>query len=127
MDTLYPKHVMEHYRTPHNRGAIDDPDFSCQVDNPLCGDVVRVGVLLQDGKVRDAKFTGHGCVICIAAASILTDEIVGKSTEELEALDRGEALRLLGMELGPVREKCALLPLRALKHGLQTWRMRRGG
>ncbi len=118
MENLYREHILDHYRHPRNQGTLDDADISCEQDNPVCGDVVRLDVRLKDGRVSEARFSGRGCVISLASASMLTEEILGKTVEELKALQDGDVFRMLGITLGPVRARCGLLPLRVLQCGL---------
>ncbi len=118
MENLYREHILDHYRHPRNQGMLDDADISCEQDNPVCGDVVRLDVRLKDGRVSEARFSGRGCVISLASASMLTEEILGKTVEELEALQDEDVFRMLGITLGPVRGRCGLLPLRVLQCGL---------
>ncbi|MCX7681974.1 MAG: iron-sulfur cluster assembly scaffold protein [Anaerolineae bacterium] len=118
MEVLYCEHILDHYRYPRNEGVLEDADISHQRDNPLCGDMIRLDIRLKDGVVEEARFSGRGCVLSIAAASMLTEEIVGRSVAELEAYQDEDIFRLLGITLGPVRARCALLPLQVLKEGL---------
>lgn len=118
MDNLYRKHILDHYHHPRNKGTLENADISCELDNPVCGDVVRLDVRLEDGRVSEARFDGRGCVISMASASMLTEEIRGKTVEELKALRDEDMFRMLGITLGPVRAKCGLLPLRVLQRGL---------
>ena len=118
MESLYREHILDHYRHPRNRGTLEDADLSCEQDNPVCGDVVRLDIRLADGRVSDARFSGRGCVISMASASMLTEEILGKTVEELKALQDEDVFSMLGITLGPVRAKCGLLPLRVLQSGL---------
>ena len=85
MENLYREHILDHYHHPRNQGTLEDADISCELDNPVCGDVVRLDVRLSDGRVSEVRFSGHGCVISIASASMLTEEILGKTVEELNA------------------------------------------
>ncbi len=118
MDNLYREHILDHYHHPRNKGTLENADISCELDNPVCGDVVRLDVRLEDGRVSEARFDGRGCVISMASASMLTEEIRGKTVEELKALRDEDVFRMLGITLGPVRAKCGLLPLRVLQRGL---------
>lgn len=118
MENLYREHILDHYRHPRNQGTLDDADISCEQDNPVCGDVARLDIRLKDGRVSEARFSGRGCVISLASASMLTEEILGKTVEELKALQDEDVFRMLGITLGPVRARCGLLPLRALQCGL---------
>jgi nitrogen fixation NifU-like protein len=115
---LYREHILDHYRHPRNQGTLDDADISCEMDNPVCGDAVRLDVRLKDGRVSEARFSGRGCVISMASASMLTEEILGKTVEELRALQDEDVFNMMGITLGPVRAKCGLLSLRVLQEGL---------
>ncbi len=121
MENLYREHILDHYGNPRNQGTLEDADISCELDNPVCGDVVRLYIRLTDGRVSEARFDGSGCVISMASASMFTEEIQGKTVEELKALQDEDVFRMLGITLGPVRAKCGLLPLRVLQNGLAHW------
>ena len=121
MESLYREHILDHYRHPRNQGTLDGADISYQLDNEVCGDVVRLDVRLQHGRVSEARFSGHGCVISTASASMLTEEVLGKTVAELKALRDEDVFKMLGATLPPVRTKCGLLPLRALQEGLARW------
>ena len=118
MEDFYREHILDHYRHPRNQGTLEDADISCEQDNPVCGDVVRLDVRLSEGRVSEVRFSGRGCVISMASASMLTEEILDKTVEELRALQDEDVFEMLGITLGPVRAKCGLLPLRVLQGGL---------
>jgi nitrogen fixation NifU-like protein len=118
VNKLYREHILDHYRHPRNQGTLADADVSYELDNPVCGDAIRLDVRLKDGRVSEAWFSGHGCVVSMASASMLTEEILGKTVEELEALQDADVFEMLGITLGPVRAQCALLSLRVLQEGL---------
>ena len=118
MESPYREHILDHYRHPRNQGTLDGADISYQLDNEVCGDVVRLDVRLQDGRVSEARFSGHGCVISTASASMLTEEILGKTVAELKALRDEDVFEMLWITLQPVRARCGLLPLRVLQGGL---------
>ncbi|MFQ6101698.1 MAG: Fe-S cluster assembly sulfur transfer protein SufU [Anaerolineae bacterium] len=118
MENLYREHILDHYGHPRNQGTLEDPDISCEWDNPVCGDVVRLDIRLKDGRVGEVRFDGEGCVISMASASMFTEEILGKTVEELKALQDEDMFRMLGITLGPARANCGLLPLRVLHAGL---------
>jgi len=123
-DDIYRQNILDHYQSPRNFGTLEHPDISAEDSNPLCGDVIRIDLKIQDGKVADVRFTGKGCSISRAAASMLTEEIRGKSLEEVKRIGKAEVLEMLGIELGPVRLKCALLALKTLKvgvYGIRGW------
>jgi nitrogen fixation NifU-like protein len=124
MDDLYREVIIDRYKNPHMRGELDPHDYSYRDDNPLCGDEVRIDLRVDDeNKVTEAAFTGHGCAISMASADLLVESIVGKDLDEIKALSKDDILEMLGIELGPVRLKCALLSLKVLKagvYGLET-------
>ena len=97
--------------------------FSREESNPLCGDRVSIDFAIESGIITDVRFTGRGCAISQAATSLLTDEIKGKSLDQVRALTKDDLLELIGIPLGhnPVRLKCALLPLKAVKAGIYTY------
>lgn len=124
MDDLYRELILDHYQHPHHHGAIPDADISYEDSNPLCGDKIRIDIKLKGNVVEDVKFNGKGCAISQASASMLTDELIGKSLDEIKKLDKQFILDLLGIPLGPTRIKCALLPLKVIKagvYGIPTW------
>jgi nitrogen fixation NifU-like protein len=124
LDDLYRQDILDHSQNPRNFGTLDQPDISAEDSNPLCGDKIRMDLRVKDGTIEDVRFTGVGCSISRAAASMLTEEIKGKTLEEVRRIGREEILEMHGIELGPVRLKCALLALKTLKvgiYGLQSW------
>lgn len=126
MDDFYREEILEHYTHPHNYGTLEDPDISHEEDNPLCGDRIRFDIELgQDGQtVKDVRFSAVGCAISKASASMLTDLLMGQTLEEIKALTKEDVVEELGIDLGPVRLKCALLPLKVVKvgaYGLDEW------
>lgn len=119
MDDLYREVIIEHYKNPAYRGTLDPHDLSFEDSNPLCGDHIRIDLRVDEkGVISDARFDGHGCAISQASADLLLESIVGKSLDEVKALGKDHILGLLGIELGPVRLKCALLSLKVLKAGV---------
>jgi nitrogen fixation NifU-like protein len=119
MDDLYREIIIDRYKTPHYRGRLDPHDIAFEDDNPLCGDHIAVTLRLDgDKRVSAAAFDGHGCAISQASADLLMESIVGKTLDEVKALTKQNVLDLLGIELGPVRLKCALLSLKVLKAGV---------
>jgi nitrogen fixation protein NifU and related proteins len=124
LDDFFRQNILDHYQNPRNFGTLEHPDISAEDSNPLCGDKIRMDLLVKDGRVADVRFTGVGCSISRAAASMLTEEIKGKTLEEVKRITRDDVLELLGIELGPVRLKCALLALKTLKvgvYGVSAW------
>jgi nitrogen fixation NifU-like protein len=119
MDDLYRELIIDRYKTPQYRGHLDPHDIVFEDDNPLCGDHIRVELQVgQDGRVSAAAFDGHGCAISQASADLLMESIHGKPLDEIKLLTKDDILDLLGIELGPVRLKCALLSLKVLKAGV---------
>jgi nitrogen fixation NifU-like protein len=116
MDELYREQILEHYKRPHNFGRIENADLEFEDTNPFCGDEQHVTIRLdEDGRVAEIAFEGQGCAISTAATSLLTDELVGKTREELLALPKEEVLDLLGIEISATRMKCAMLGLKVVK------------
>lgn len=119
MDDLYREVIIDRYKNPQFRGSIDNPDIEFEDDNPLCGDHIKIELSLgPDGKVSQAAFDGHGCAISQASADLLLESVVGKSVDEVKEISKDDLLELLGLQLGPVRLKCALLSLKVLKAGV---------
>jgi nitrogen fixation protein NifU and related proteins len=118
MDDLYRDYILEHYRRPHNFGTMDDATTSYEGANPLCGDRITLQLRVRDGVVDGVAFTGRGCAISQASASLLTDEVKGKPVATAEAMSSTDVLDLLGIEISPARMKCALLSLDTLQHAL---------
>jgi nitrogen fixation NifU-like protein len=119
MDDLYRELIIDHYKNPHYRGELDPNDITYEDDNPLCGDHIRIDLRVdKNERVMEAAFSGRGCAISQASADLLVESIVGKSLDEVKTLTKENVLELLGIELGPVRLKCALLSLKVLKAGV---------
>ncbi len=123
-DELYRENILDHYKHPRNRGTLENPDITYEDSNPLCGDVIRMDFKLANGSIDQVRFSGHGCSISQASASMLCERVQGMSLEEAKKISRDDVLEMLGIELGPVRLKCALLALKTLKagvYGIQQW------
>ena len=119
MDDLYREVIIDHYKNPGYRGSLDPHDISFEDENPLCGDHIKIDLRVDEsGKITEAAFDGHGCAISQASADLLLESIIGKSVDEVKKMTKSTVLDLLGIELGPVRLKCALLPLKILKAGV---------
>ena len=125
MEDMYREVILDHYKNPRFRGELDPADISYQDDNPLCGDMIRIDLRVDDNnRVVECAFSGQGCAISQASASMLMEDIQGKSLEEIKEYSRDDILDMLGIELGPVRLKCAMLSLKVLKvgaYGVQEW------
>jgi nitrogen fixation protein NifU and related proteins len=116
MDELYRDQILEHYKRPHNFGHLEHPDLEFEDTNPFCGDEQHVTIKLDgDEKVADVAFEGKGCAISTAATSLLTDELVGMSRDELLKLPKDFVLELLGIDISATRMKCAMLGLKIVK------------
>ena len=116
MDDLYREQILEHYKRPHNFGAIEDPDLEFEDNNPFCGDEQHITFRLDDeGRVAEVRFEGKGCAISTAATSMLTDELTGLTRDELILLPKEKVLDLLGIDISATRMKCALLGLKVVK------------
>ncbi|MDD2655277.1 MAG: iron-sulfur cluster assembly scaffold protein [Candidatus ainarchaeum sp.] len=109
--------IMEIWKNAPNRGEMEDADVVAEGENPVCGDRVRIFLKIRNGRVADASFTGEGCAISIASASLLADYAKGRTMEEMKGLGKEKMMELLGLDLSknPSRLKCALLPLMAIK------------
>ncbi|MFV1949815.1 MAG: Fe-S cluster assembly sulfur transfer protein SufU [Anaerolineales bacterium] len=119
MDDFYRELIIERYKSPQFKGELDPNDISYEDDNPACGDHIQIDVRLDENQlVTEAMFSGEGCAISLASADLLLESIIGKSLEEVKQLAKEDILEMLGIELGPVRLKCALLPLKVLKAGV---------
>lgn len=115
---IYGEVIHDHSRHPRNYGSLDAPDVRAEGHNPFCGDRVRIDVALHsDGTVRDARFQGDLCVIAKAAASVLTETIIGRPLQS--GLDESRLLEALRAEIRPARRKCALLALEVLRGAIE--------
>jgi nitrogen fixation protein NifU and related proteins len=124
MDDMYRDYILDHYKNPRNSGDLPGATNTYHDTNPLCGDEITMALLIDDGKVRDVRFKGRGCAISQASASILTEEIKGKTLDEVKAIDRQHVIENLGIQISPARVKCALLGLKTVKGaawGISEW------
>jgi nitrogen fixation NifU-like protein len=120
---MYRDLILEHHRYPHNFGTLDPHDVSQEEHNPLCGDRIRLDLRIVDNKISEVAFSGKGCAVSQAAASMLTDELIGMDLDQVRQYGKAELLELIGLPLdkNPVRLKCALLSLKALKVGVYRY------
>ena len=116
MDDLYRDYILEHYRRPHNFGVIEEPSATFEGANPLCGDRITMQLGVKDGVVEQVGFTGRGCAISQASASLLTDEVKGKPIDAVADIRADDLLELLGIDISPARLKCAMLSFDSLQH-----------
>ncbi len=118
VDELYKQQIMEHYRSPRNKGVLENAEIDFFELNPLCGDEIRLTMKLNGGRVKDVKFDGRGCAISQSSASLMTEEFKEKTLDELMKISQEDVLRKLGINVGPGRLKCVLLILKALQRGI---------
>lgn len=119
MENFYNDRVLDHYRNPRNKGELENPSHVREENNPLCGDTIRISLVVGDhGTVDQIMFDGEGCAVSLASASMLTEMVKGKNLEDVERLNRQDVLDGLGVDLNASRRKCALLALKALKGAL---------
>ena len=120
MSTAFSVTILEHFRRPRRRGALDAPGAAAEATNPLCGDRIRVEVAVRDGRLAAARFHAEACAVCVAAASLLLERVEGGTIPEARAVDDPALLALLDATLPPARLRCATLPLDALRRALDA-------
>ncbi len=118
--TLYSDILLDHFRHPRNYGSLDAPDISNEQFNPLCGDRIRIELKLEQSIVTEARFKGDGCAISKAAASLLTEIVLGEEVQQLTNIPDARLISALESDIKPARLQCALLPLQALREGLKS-------
>ncbi len=124
MSDLYREQILDHYRNPRNHGTLEPHDASFEDTNPLCGDRIRIDLRIEGDRIEDIRFSGRGCAISQASASMLTEMVKGHTIEEVRALTKDDLLDELGIPISPARIKCALLGLKVLKasaYGYTVW------
>lgn len=124
MEDLYMEQILDHYQDPRNFGTIPDADLSHEEGNPSCGDLIRIDIKLDGDRIQDIKFSGKGCAISQASSSMLTERLKGAKLADVKAMGKDDILQMLGIPIGPMRIKCALLPLKVVKveaYGLDAW------
>jgi len=120
-EELYQEHILDHYEDPFHRGHLNDANRAHQDKNPLCGDVVRIELKLDDhGAIQDLWFSGDGCIISQASASMLLERMEGKTVQEAMQFSAEEMLELYGPRLTPNRQKCCLLSWRVLQTAIHS-------
>jgi nitrogen fixation protein NifU and related proteins len=115
VDDFYRDYILDHYRHPRNFGNLESSDAHAEDLNPLCGDQIRMELKVDDGIVSDVRFSGKGCAISQAAASMLTERVKGMPLAEVAKLSKDAVLEDVGIGISPTRMKCAMLGLRVLK------------
>lgn len=121
MPALYSDTLLDHFRRPRNYGSIDAPDISNEQFNPLCGDRIRLELKLEQATVTEVRFKGDACAIATAATSLLTGIVLGREISELTNISDAQLISALESDIQPTRLQCALLPLLALREGLQNY------
>ena len=121
MPALYSNVLLDHFRHPRNYGSLDAPDASHEVFNPLCGDRIRIELRIDRSTITEARFKGDGCAISTAAASLLTELLIGTSIETVASLSDEQLIAALESDIQPTRRQCALLPLEAVRASLKDY------
>ncbi|PID51953.1 MAG: SUF system NifU family Fe-S cluster assembly protein [Candidatus Moraniibacteriota bacterium] len=116
---IYQEKILDHYHKPHNYGEITNPTHAHSANNPTCGDKINITAIVKDNVITDLKFTGEGCAISQASASIVTDEIIGKTITEVMKIDHEKIIELLGVNVGMGRIRCALLGIQTIQKALK--------
>ncbi len=124
---MYRQRILDHYRNPQNYGELEDADLQYMDDNPSCGDEIEMYAIVEDDEVVDVRFDGKGCAISMASASLLTDEVMGKSLDEIREMETEDVQEMLGIDLSPARVKCAVLGLKVLEGGIVEYEAEHGG
>ena len=119
MDDLYRENILDHYRNPRFKGVLEPHSHRHKEHNPVCGDEIQIDLQVnEEGIIEHATFSGHGCAISQASASMLLEQLQGMSLDEAKKINKDDILEFLGIPIGPVRMKCALLSLKVLKAGI---------
>jgi len=117
-EQMYQEMILDCYRNPKNKGVLEDAQIKFRDSNPSCGDIIEIHARVNSQSIKDIKFSGKGCVISMAAAEMLTENVKDKSFEEIKKINKEKVLELLGIPVSPMRLKCALLSLKILKFGV---------
>jgi nitrogen fixation protein NifU and related proteins len=119
-DDIYKENILDHFRNPRNFGEVVDAEIKNSQVNATCGDMIKLSVKLENGKIKDVKFNGNGCAISMASSSMLTEKLKGKTLDEVKKISNDDVVEMLGIELGVVRMKCGLLCLNTLNKGIEV-------
>lgn len=121
-EDMYREHILDHYKHPRNFGVLKPADVDHEANNPLCGDQIRLTFTVDaEHKITDVKFTGRGCAISQASASLLTSHVKGQALDDIKKIERDDIVKMLGIPVSPVRLKCALLSLAVLREGVEIY------
>ncbi|MBW6442761.1 iron-sulfur cluster assembly scaffold protein [Patescibacteria group bacterium] len=115
---MYKEHIIELYKSPRNLGCLENSTHKATEHNSLCGDEITINLIVDKGKVKEAKFSGSGCIISMVSSSLLTEKIKNMELEEIKKMGKKDMLDLLKIDITPARIKCALLPLETTKKAL---------
>jgi len=120
---MYRQQILDHYKSPRNYGELEEPTFTHVGENPMCGDTIEMDVVLDEDEetIERVAFRGEGCAISQASASMLSQELVGMTIEELEAMDRDDVIDMLGVDISPMRVKCAVLAEKVAQDGAEIY------
>jgi nitrogen fixation NifU-like protein len=118
---MYRQQILDHYKNPRNYGELEDPTFTHVGENPMCGDEIAIDVALEDGHVEQIAFRGDGCAISQASASMLSERLTGASVEDLVEMDRDDVIEMLGVDISPMRVKCAVLAEKVAQDGYEIY------
>jgi nitrogen fixation NifU-like protein len=120
---MYRQQILDHYKNPRNYGEIEDATFTHVGENPMCGDTIEMDVVLDDDEdtIEHVAFRGDGCAISQASASMLSQQLQGMSIEELQEMDRDDIIDMLGVDISPMRVKCAVLAEKVAQDGAEIY------
>ena len=120
---LYRQQILDHYKNPRNYGEIEEPTFTHVGENPMCGDTIEMDVVLDDDeeRIKRVAFQGDGCAISQASASMLSEQLQGLTVEELREMDRDDVTEMLGVDISPMRVKCAVLAEKVAQDGAELY------
>ena len=120
-EEIFQEAIMDNYRNPKNFGKLDNPEIKFKDSNPACADIIEIQIKTKDNKINEIKFSGGGCAISMASASMLTESVKGKNLKEIKRLSREDIISMLNIPLSGIRTKCAMLPLKVLKFGVYEY------
>ena len=120
---MYRQQILDHYKNPRNYGEMEDPTFSHVGENPSCGDTIKIDVRLEDDgeTIEYVAFSGDGCAISQASASMLSQKLPGTTLSELKEMDRDDIVDMLGVDISPMRIKCAVLAEKVAQDGAKIY------